>query len=165
VHPRWLYLYLAAGLIALTLSACGGEGDKLSNAKAREMEAALDGVERGVESGDCGQASARAATFSASVERLEGDVDPNLHDALSAGARRLKRLVARNCQPSPPPAPPAVAAPPAVSPEELEAQQEETKKEAEKRLKEAKKEAEKRSEGGKEGGGEAQEGSREAREG
>jgi hypothetical protein len=117
VRSRWLYL--AAGLIVLALSTCGGKDDKLAEAEGRDLLGALNRVEQGVTNGDCGTASTRAVAFKARVKRLDGHLNASLSDALSAGARRLERLVATQCKPlTPPPAP--VAPPPTVNREESE---------------------------------------------
>jgi len=93
-------LALAAGLlIAVGLTACGGEDAKLLPGEtAREITANLDTVKQLAGEGDCVGAESAAQQVGEQTEALEG-VDPKLKRALEQGAARLEEVIA-SCEES-----------------------------------------------------------------
>jgi len=91
---------LAAGLlIALCLTACGGEDAKLLPGEtAREITANLDTVKQLANEGDCVGAESAVQQVGEQIEALEG-VDPKLKRALEQGAGRLEEVIA-SCEES-----------------------------------------------------------------
>lgn len=90
---------LAGALIALGLSACGGEDAKLLPGEtAREITANLDTVKQLAGEGDCVGAESAAQQVGEQIEALEG-VDPKLKRALEQGAARLEEVIA-SCEES-----------------------------------------------------------------
>jgi len=90
---------LAGAMIALGLSACGGEDAKLLPGEtAREITANLDTVKQLAGEGDCVGAESAAQQVGEQVEALEG-VDPKLKRALEQGAGRLEEVIA-SCEES-----------------------------------------------------------------
>jgi len=93
-------LAVAAGLlIALALSACGGEDAKLLPGEtAREITANLDTVKQLANEGDCVGAESAVQQVGEQIEALE-EVDPKLKRALEQGAGRLEEVIA-SCEES-----------------------------------------------------------------
>jgi len=93
-------LALAAGLlIALGLTACGGEDAKLLPGEtAREITANLDTVQQLAGEGDCVGAESAVQQVGEQIEALAG-VDPKLKRALEQGAARLEEVIA-SCEES-----------------------------------------------------------------
>ncbi len=90
---------LAGALIALGLSACGGEDAKLLPGEtAREITANLDTVKQLAGEGDCVGAESAVQQVGEQIEALEG-VDPKLKRALEQGAGRLEEVIA-SCEES-----------------------------------------------------------------
>jgi len=90
---------LAGALIALGLTACGGEDAKLLPGEtAREITANLDTVKQLAGEGDCVGAESAAQQVGEQIEALEG-VDPKLKRALEQGAGRLEEVIA-SCEES-----------------------------------------------------------------
>ncbi len=93
VPPPLLAPALAA-LVALGLSACGGEDARLLPGEtAREITANLDTVKQLAGEGDCVGAESAAQQVGEQIEALEG-VDPKLKRALEEGAARLEEVIA-----------------------------------------------------------------------
>ncbi|HET6571261.1 MAG TPA: hypothetical protein VFG58_07220 [Solirubrobacterales bacterium] len=124
-------LALAAGLlIALGLTACGGEDAKLLPGEtAREITANLDTVKQLAGEGDCVGAESAAQQVGEQIEALQG-VDPKLKRALEQGAARLEEVIA-SCEESS-----SEAIAPAEVPTEPEEEVEEPKQKEKKQEKE-----------------------------
>jgi len=120
-------LALAAGLlIALGLSACGGEDAKLLPGEtAREITANLDTVQQLAGEGDCVGAESAVQQVGEQIEALAG-VDPKLKRALEQGAARLEEVIA-SCEESS-----SEAIAPAEVPSEFEEEAEKPKQKDEK---------------------------------
>jgi hypothetical protein len=120
-------LALAAGLlIALGLSACGGEDAKLLPGEtAREITANLDTVQQLAGEGDCIGAESAVQQVGEQIEALAG-VDPKLKRALEQGAGRLEEVIA-SCEESS-----SEAIAPAEVPSEFEEEAEKPKQKDEK---------------------------------
>ena len=130
---------LAGALIALGLSACGGEDAKLLPGEtAREITANLDTVKQLAGEGDCVGAESAVQQVGEQIEALEG-VDPKLKRALEQGAGRLEEVIA-SCEES---------SSEAIAPAEVPAEEEAEKpKQKEAKEKEAKPKEEEAEEGG-----------------
>jgi len=136
-------LALAAGLlIALGLTACGGEDAKLLPGEtAREITANLDTVQQLAGEGDCVGAESAVQQVGEQIEALAG-VDPKLKRALEQGAARLEEVIA-SCEESS-----SEAIAPAEVPSEFEEEAEKPKPKDEKEKgPKPKEEAEKEEEG------------------
>jgi hypothetical protein len=124
-----------AALIALAigLAGCGEEkrdrAALLSAATAGELRSELNDIEQMADEGKCEEAKANALAFEQRVDALPGKLDPELRDALSAGAGRLQRLLNRQCEPET-----ATTAP--AAPQQQPEQTEEDKGKKEKKPKE-----------------------------
>lgn len=117
---------LAGALIALGLSACGGEDAKLLPGEtAREITANLDTVKQLAGEGDCVGAESAVQQVGEQIEALAG-VDPKLKRALEQGAGRLEEVIA-SCEESS-----SEAIAPAEVPAELEEEAEKPKQKEEK---------------------------------
>ena len=117
---------LAGALIALGLSACGGEDAKLLPGEtAREITANLDTVKQLAGEGDCVGAESAVQQVGEQIEALAG-VDPKLKRALEQGAGRLEEVIA-SCEESS-----SEAIAPAEVPAEIEEEAEKPKQKEEK---------------------------------
>lgn len=86
-------------LLALGLTACGGEDAKLLPGEtAREITANLDTIKQLAGEGDCVGAESAVQQVSEQIEALQG-VDPKLKRALEQGAERLEEVIA-SCEES-----------------------------------------------------------------
>ena len=96
---------LAALLAVLALSACGGDASSerklIAQARADEMVAALDGVERNLEARKCDRASAGVARVREEIAQLPDRTDARLVANLTEWTDHLDRQVAQDCEPKP----------------------------------------------------------------
>jgi peptidoglycan DL-endopeptidase CwlO len=92
--PRTIFLSLALGAVcATTLAACGGDDDGTIPAEsASVMLAALDEAEAAVEANECETIASAASEVSDEAAGLPSETDPEVRQAVIAGAEQLFRL-------------------------------------------------------------------------
>lgn len=92
--PRTIFLSLALGAVcATTLAACGGDDEgTIPPESASVMLAALDEAQAALEANECETIASAASEVSDEAAGLPSETDPEVRQAVIAGAEQLFRL-------------------------------------------------------------------------
>jgi hypothetical protein len=92
--PRTIFLSLALGAVcATTLAACGGDDEgTIPPESASAMLAALDEAQAALEANECETIASAASEVSDEAAGLPSETDPEVRQAVIAGAEQLFRL-------------------------------------------------------------------------